>query len=230
MGRQQLLHALEEGILAGGILEAQVQFQLIPVQFFFEFGVGQKTFDLTAEQQGITILIIIEGLDAEVIPGAEQGVGLFIPQRKGKHTPKPLQQALAPLFVAVQQHLRVAAGGKHMAFFFQLGFQLLKIVDLAVEDHHHAAVFVVHGLCTALQVDDGQAAMTQGHTVIQVAALPVRAAVRNAVHHFLQHGLLVIVRLFAGKTNDSTHNFFPSPAAAAAGRLCTHPPCALKSA
>ena len=165
-----------------------------------------------------------------MIPCAEQGVGLFVPQRKGKHTPKPLQQAFAPLLIAVQQHLGVAAGGKHMAFFFQLGFQLLKIVDLAVEDHHHAAVFVVHGLCAALQVNDGQAAMAQGHPFVQIAALTVRAAVRNAVHHFLQHSLLVIVCLFAGKTNDSTHNFFPSPAAAAAGRLRPHAPCALKSA
>ena len=50
-------------------------------------------------------LIVVEGLDAENIPGAEELVCLGIPNDKGIHAAQALQQPGAPLLIAVQQDL-----------------------------------------------------------------------------------------------------------------------------
>ena len=63
---------------------------------------------------------------------------------------------------------RVAACAKRMPPSLETGTQLLKIVDLAVEDHHNRAVFVRHGLVAAGKILDAQAPHAKGH----VATVP----------------------------------------------------------
>ena len=53
----------------------------------------------------------------------------------------------------------------------QLLPQFLEVVHLTVEDDDQGAVLIEHGLFAALQVDDGQAAVTQGHLVIHIVCL-----------------------------------------------------------
>ena len=42
----------------------------------------------------------------------------------------------------MNNHLGVALGMKHMAQSLQLGNEGLVVVDFAIEDHHHGAIFI----------------------------------------------------------------------------------------
>ena len=147
MGGQQLLHVLEEGILPRGVLEAQIQLQLGRIEPLVKLGIFQKALDLAAEHKAVALVVIIKGLDAEMVPGAEQLALGLVPDGKGEHAAQAGDHLPAPFLVAVQQHFGIRmVGGKGMARGLQFGAQGLEVVDLAVEDHHQAAVLVEHGL------------------------------------------------------------------------------------
>jgi hypothetical protein len=66
--------------------------------------------------------------------------------------------------------LGVALGVEDMAQRLQLGDQFLVVVDLAVEDHHHRAVFVEQRLLAGGDVDDGQAPVAEAQAGLDVQA------------------------------------------------------------
>src|SRR5438105_5098851 len=78
----------------------------------------------------------------------------FIEEPERVHPIEPLEQAGAPFFPAVNQHLRVRAGAKLMAAALELAPQIEVIVQLAVENYPDAAVLVRHRLRPTLNVDD----------------------------------------------------------------------------
>ena len=72
----------------------------------------------------------------------------------------------------------------------QLGDQLLEVVDLAVEDDDHRAVFVEQRLLAGGDVDDRQAPVAEADAGLDVQAAFVRAAVVLRLVHALQHGAI----------------------------------------
>ena len=208
MGGQQLFHALEKGVLSRRILVGEIQLQLIPVQLLLKGRVCQKTLDLAAKQQGSVLrLIIVQRLDAEMIPRAEQRLQTAVPDGEGEHAPQPGQKFFAPLLIAVKQHLGVRPGGKGVPGGFQFLGQLLKIVNFSVKDHNKVFVLVEHGLFSALQVNDGQPTLAQRGGAFHKLALPVRPAMGDQVHHLLQN--LLHFGPLADESGDSTHNYVP---------------------
>ena len=167
---------------------------------------GQKSFDLAAEEQQVLVLVVVEGLDAEDVPRAEKGAVRFIPNDEGEHAPQLFGQRLAPFLVAVQQHLGVRVGGEHVARRGELLAQLHEVVNFAVEHRHEVFVLVEHGLAAALQVDDGQPPVPQRRLPVHIKALAVRPAVGDEVGHGLQ-GLFRFFKLVlcANKAGNSTH-------------------------
>ena len=82
--------------------------------------------------------------------------------------------------------LGVRAGGEAVAPALQVGAQLLKIVDLAVEDDGHRAVLVADGLRPSLEVDDAKPARDQPHARLNEVPRLVRPAVDDGIAHALQ--------------------------------------------
>ena len=150
VGGQKLFHPLKEGVFSRGILIGEVQLQLFAVELFLKAGMLQKRLDLAGKHEFTLSCVIIQRLDAKMIARTEQAFGVFIPDGKGKHTPQAAQHFLAPLLVAVQQHLGVAVRGKGVPGGDQLFPQGLVVVNFAVEHDHHRTVFVIHGLLAAL--------------------------------------------------------------------------------
>ena len=167
---------------------------------------GQKALDLAAEEQlALVGEVVVEGLDAEVVPGAEQGLLGLVPDGKGEHAPQLGQHPLAPLLVAVEQDLGVrVVGGEGVARLHQLSAQLHEVVDLAVEHHGQVFILVEHGLGAARQVDDGQPPVAQRHPAAEITALAVRPAVGDGVGHCFQNRFTPGTH--AGKANNSTHD------------------------
>ena len=93
----------------------------------------QNALDLAAVYEVIPHHGVVQGLDPEEIAGHEQAFVLFVVDGKAEHAAQAVQQPLVPLLKAVQQHLAVRFGCKHMALFQQFFTQVLVIVDLPVK-------------------------------------------------------------------------------------------------
>jgi hypothetical protein len=137
---------------------------------------GQHGLQLGAEQQRAVVQQrIVHGLDAQPVARHEEGLAVAVPQREGEHAAKVLDAVRAPGLPGMHDDLGVALGVEHMAQGLQFGDELLVVVDLAVEDHHHRAVFVEQRLLAGGDVDDGQAAVAQPDAGLQVQAAFVGA-------------------------------------------------------
>jgi hypothetical protein len=139
---------------------------------------------------------IEEGLLAEAIPGQEELLRLFIPDDKGKHSPKSFHAALAKLLVEMDNNLRVGLCSENMAFLLQLLPQALVIVDFAVVDNPDGLVLVTERLMPTGQINDAEAAVAKTDPTIEVKALIVRATMGDHLQHraqlFLPHTSLAI--------------------------------------
>jgi len=129
---------------------------------------------------------IDQGLLAHAVAGQHPALSGGIPQGNRKHPPETLDEMLPLLLIEVHGDLGVRAGGEAVAPAFQVGAQLLKIIDLAVEDDGHRAVLVADGLRPPLEVDDAKAARDQPHTRLNEIARLVRPAVDDGIAHAVQ--------------------------------------------
>jgi hypothetical protein len=71
---------------------------------------------------------------------------------------------------------KIPTGTSLQAFGFQIGLNLLVIVNFVVEDQGHPTEDG-HRLGAALQIDDGQATMPQGHFGRKVASFSIGSPV-----------------------------------------------------
>ena len=86
----------------------------------------------------------------------------------------------------MNQHLGIGGGAEDVALLEQpvALLQFGEVVDLAVEDDPHRAVFIGHGLvAVGGRIDDRKPPVAQRGGVIGVAARIVRAAVRDRARH-----------------------------------------------
>ena len=106
MSGQELPDALEERFATQTELEAEVVLQALEVGLdrWQEWDQG---LDLTREIQNAVDLRVVEGLDAEAIPSAEERIGHRIPEREGEHPPKLLDGVGTPLLICPQGNLGV---------------------------------------------------------------------------------------------------------------------------
>jgi hypothetical protein len=70
-----------------------------------------------------------------------------------------------------------------MAALFKVAAELLKVIDLPVENDMNRTVFVAHGLITGFQVDDGKTAVAKEYAIPLMNTAPVRPAVSNDPCH-----------------------------------------------
>ena len=102
------------------------------------------------------------------------------------------------------KHLSVGVAVKRVSGGLELGTQLLKVVDLAVECDGHIAVDAGHRLATRLrQVQDGQAAKAHRHVAVKILATHIGAAMNDTIHHGLKDGLFILDA--AGESDESAH-------------------------
>ena len=179
MAGHELADAGEERLLAGAVAEVEV----FGEQRFFEArrdgGVRQQRLDFGGEGEQVAVPIVVEGLFAEAVAGAEQRAGVLVPDGEGEHAAEARDAIRPVLLVGVQDGFGVAAGAVSMAGLFEGGTEIGVIEDLAVIGDPEGAVFVGHGLVAAGDIDDAEAAVAQGGEGIAVVAGAVRAAMAD---------------------------------------------------
>src|SRR6516164_1337193 len=91
------------------------------------------------DRAGPAVDAVVERLDAERVPGAEQLAGPGVPDGERVHAAEPVHDLLAYPGVGLEQHLGVAAGPQRDPLIAQLLAKLDVVVDLPVVDHPVAA-------------------------------------------------------------------------------------------
>src|SRR5262249_14592201 len=110
---------------------------------------------------------------------------------------------------------------------FELGAQLLEVVDLTVEDDPGGLLGVGHRLMAAGQVDDGESTEAQPDRAVQVVALVVGTPVHDSPCHRLD-----LVQQAGGavaevvQSADSTHGSAQSALRSKSARLLNSCDCA----
>src|SRR5215472_486866 len=144
---------------------------------------------------GPAVDAVVERLDAERVPGAEQLAGPRVPDGERVHAAEPVHDLLAHPGVGLEQHLGVAAGPQRDPLIAQLLAKLDVVVDLPVVDHPVAAVRGAHRLVPGQgKVDDGQPAEPECHVRVGVHAVVVGPAMADTFQ-CARDPVLVRVRL-----------------------------------
>jgi hypothetical protein len=133
---------------------------------------------------------IEERLLAEPVARQDQRAGALVPQRDPEHPVEPGEAAVAPLLVAVDDHLAVGAGGEAVAPGLEVGPQLAKVVDLAVEHGVQRAVLVAHRLAPARQIDDRQPPHPEQRLAVAIDPFVVGPAMGDGGVHRARHRLV----------------------------------------
>src|SRR5439155_22131140 len=103
--------------------------------------------------------------------------------RESKHAVQPIEDLVAPLLVAVDDHFGVAPSLEDVAVRLQFLPELGEVVDLAIEHDPHRFFAVGHRLMAASEIDDRESSKAKAQWSIEMVALIVGAAVHEAVGH-----------------------------------------------
>src|SRR6185436_20827580 len=120
-----------------------------------DIGILKKRFDFGSEHEPLARQFAVEErLHAKAIPREKQPPRLLIPDGECEHASESIDEAHAPLLVSVHDDFGIRVGAESVTERGELRAYLGKVVDLAVEDDLHGAVFVGEGLIARRKVDD----------------------------------------------------------------------------
>ena len=184
MRGRHLVHALEHRARRDDVFVGQELVERDRIELARHFRTNQQRFDFRCEQQALRGLGPVERLLAGAVAGGDQGPRSTVPDRQREHASQADQEILAPLLVGVHEDFDVGVSRmKAVAVPLELVLQLAEVVDLTVGDDLDVAGLVQDRLLAARQVDDGQAAHAKADPGQRDAALFVRAAMMQHLHH-----------------------------------------------
>ena len=135
-----------------------------------------QRFQLGAEPKRVAVPSVIQRLDPQAVAQQIKLLVGFRPQGYGEHPDEATYCAGSPLGERFDDHLGITRPDKNVAQCFQLFANFAKVVDLAVENHHPAAVPRSHGLMAERrQVKDRQPGVAQPDAALEPQASVVRA-------------------------------------------------------
>jgi hypothetical protein len=136
------------------------------------------------EHKRVTVSVVVEGLDAEWIPRAEELLPPPVPEREGKVPEDPGRALLAPVFVGAQDELDVGVCTKPGALTCQRSSKLAPIVDSAIEGQYELPRLVLPGLCLVEGLRSRvKLPVTQAHRARHPLSRSIGPPVDEAVGH-----------------------------------------------
>ena len=178
MARKQLVGVAVDTARVGDVAEGKVVFYRQRVQAAVKPRVGGQHLEFRAKNETAVVQpAIVQRLDPHAVARQKQGLLVAVPQGKGKHAAQPVQARLAPRAPGVHDHFGIAARPEVIAQGLKLRHQRAVVVDLAVEDDTHAAIFAEQGLLARDQIDNRQPPVPQGQARLQVDITLVGATV-----------------------------------------------------
>src|ERR1700681_1131914 len=190
MSRRQFLNRLECRRGIGNISEIHIlqQRRLINLGQFRSH--RQNRFHLRSEQQSSVVHRIVQRLLSYPIARQQKASGSLVVNRECEHAAQLLNTLRPILFVKMNNRFRIAAGGESMAAGLQLGIQLLKVVDFAVEDDRYSLVFVEDWLVPARNIDDAETPHAQSDAALYKDTFVVWSTVNDGFTHPVNDGAI----------------------------------------
>ncbi len=139
--------------------------------------------ELRGEAELAAVQPVGERLDPEAVAREHEPAPRRVPDGDREHAAQALPEPVAPLLVAVDEHLGVGARAERVARRLELAHQLAVVVDLAVLDDDDRAVLVRDRLVAAVEVDDREPPCGDSDSLADVHALRVGAAVIERGRH-----------------------------------------------
>src|SRR3990172_12367912 len=187
--RRQLAHRLETGHGGRNILEGEIVIECPVIRAAVERRVeDEQRADLGGEQESLGRRGVDQRLHAQAVAREGERALVPVPDGGGEH-PAQLSQALLETVAdeKLEQHLGVAVAAELLAERLEALAQVRKIVELAVEDKHVAAVVARHRLAPGPgQINDGQARVAQTGGFAFPGPLLVRAAQAQEADRLVQ--------------------------------------------
>src|SRR5213594_659950 len=106
-------------------------------------------------------------------------------QCKGEHSAQPVDTIRTVGFVCMDYDFRIGVCIKRVSLRLQFTAQLKEIVNLAIENHPYASIFVMNGLLTTGNVNNAEPTHAQPYCPIDVDPLIIGPAVDNRSTHLL---------------------------------------------
>src|SRR5437899_586728 len=145
-------------------------------------------------------------LFAQTVARNQQLAPTLVPKREREHAAQFLYALSAQLFVQMNNYFCVGVGIEAMAAGFELGTQLRKVVDLAVEYDPDRAIFIEDWLVSAGNVDDAETPHSQPRILLRKQAFIVRPAMHDCLAHAMDGNLFDPLRpIRTYDSGDSAH-------------------------
>src|SRR5260370_4951674 len=185
MAGHQLADAAEESAVLAHVSKGEVFGEERLLELGRNGRVLEKRLDFAGEGESASIPVVVEGLLAETIAGAEEFAGVFVPDGKGEHATQAQNAVWAVLLVGVENSFGVGAVGVAMAGLDEGRAEIGVVEDFAVEDDEMRSIFVGHRLGAAGHIDNGETAESEGGPGVAVKAGIIGAAVADGGRHKL---------------------------------------------
>jgi len=188
VGRRQLADAAIDSGRRWNVEKCQVRVDGVRLPVAGHVGIFEERLQFGAEHDAtIRERGVVERFDAEPIAREQQPAVRGVPDREREHAAKPVDAALAPLLVAVNDDLGVRACLEPVTARDEVRANLREVVNLAVEDRPHRAVFVRQWLIAGREIDDAQTPVSETDPGAHVMSGGIGAAVRHHVGHRFEH-------------------------------------------
>ena len=210
--RLELLHALHDALGRGCDEEREQMADRFPIERARHPPELQDRLQLGGKQQFAVELRVVERLDTEAVADQQHLTPPRVPDRDREHAAQAIHEIGAVVLVEVHDGFRVAGRAEDVPATLEVAPQRAVVVDFAVEDHPHRAVFVRHRLMPAVEINDAQTAHAQPHAAVHVEAFVVRPAVRHRAAHGAQFGLDDRGAVPADDSSNATHGQVSSTA------------------
>lgn len=164
----------------------------------------------------------MQRLDPQLVPRGDELLACNVPDGEREHAVQSLEDASAPLFEAMENHLGIASGAKPMSGGGELLSKFVVIVDLAIEDDPCRFVFIRDRLMATRYVNDAEPTHPERHGPGDHEAIVIGSAMGDSI----AHGLDTPVQLIAGqgsshKAGNTTHQVSPRLDESAASRCAS---------
>ena len=212
LARPQLPDSPENRTRAGNVAQREIVVEGLQVEIARQVAVDEERLDLGAEDDPIGQNRVVERLHAQTVARDQEAPAPCIPERERKHPVQPGDETVGIVFVEVCDHLRVALRLEHVALGLQICSQGMEVVDLAVQDHPYALVFIRDRLGAGLEIDDGETPDSQSGPAEDDVSVLVGATVDELFHHALDGGARDST--LAAQRNDASDTTHPTLRAA----------------
>jgi len=203
------LELTDAGVGSGGsgdIAESEVFVNGGGIKARPKIRITEKRAKFGGKEKFTTIVGVVEWFDAERIASEDEAFFAGVPDGEGEHAVEP-RQTVGPVFSpSLEENFRIGLGAEGGSTSFEIATELEVVVNLSIKNDVPASICGGHGLGSAGEIENTEAAMTEADSGISVGALGVGPSMKEGVGHSKEGRLRFSgVVSVCGKSSNAAH-------------------------